>query len=184
MKFSKDQVQKIILSVILLIMLIVAYYSFLLKPLGIKSQAARLETDALATRVRDADRQINKTNQLRQEAAAASETLAYFVQNIPDGSPIAWFPLRMSSFFKRYNLENPAIRQLGTSPAGESLPHWSRLSWAIDIPNASFIDAGNAIAALENQELLMDVSKLNITVQDEDPEKQKLSLETNILLKQ
>ena len=183
-KLSKDQIQKIFLSSLLMIGLIYCYFTFLITPLG-KSEtqaAARIEElDGLLAKAHSA---VMRTRAVEEQARAAEETMAQANDMIPGGAPIAWFPPRMNAFFTRHNLKNVVIRSGGIGAAGEAgLKDFRVGEWTLEIPQASINQLGIALAGLENEEKLMEITRIGIATQADAPEKQHISLNVVTLLK-
>ncbi len=183
-KLSKDQIQKIFLSTLLMIGLIYCYFTFLITPLG-KSDvqaAARIEDlDAKIARARTA---VVRARSVEEQARTAADTVAQANDMIPEGAPIAWFPPRMNAFFTRHNLRNVGIHGGGSSNAADpALKDFHGSEWTFEVPQASINQLGIVLAGLENEEKLMEITRLSISTQADAPEKQHASLTVNTLLK-
>ncbi len=183
-KLSKDQIQKISLSALLMVVLIYCYFNFLLDPLN------KAETKATA-RIAELDKKLEKARTLvkrgkaiQEETVAADETLAQINDRIPDGAPIAWFPPRMRAFFDRHNVKDSATRG-GTleTPSDPNLTGFRNATWTIDVPQAGFDQFGIALAGLENENILLEVTHLQINTQPDNLEKQRVSMNVITLLK-
>jgi hypothetical protein len=66
----------------------------------------------------------------------------------------------------------------------KELPGFRRISWGIDIPKVEFATLGQAVAALENEEPLLEISTLQIDASRDDVEAQHAVLTVNNLVKQ
>ena len=183
-KFSKDQIQKMILSGILMVGLIYCYFTFLIFPLGKSdvSNAAGIAT--LEEQIGKAQSEIKRSKSMQEQARNAEETLAQVNDMIPDGAPIAWFPPRIHAFFERHNLKGVVVRPGSVDGAADPAMRTLRnADWTIDMPQASITPLGIALAGLENEEKLLEITKLQITTLADSPEKQHVSMNVTTILK-
>lgn len=183
-KLSKDQIQKISLSSLMMIVLVYCYFNFLLGPLNSSEAKATL-------RIADLDKQIEKARSLvrrgkaiQEQSTSADEMLAQINDRIPDGAPIAWFPPKMRAFFDRHNVKDSATRG-GTleTPADPNLTGFKNATWSIDVPQVGFDQFGIALAGLENENILLEITHLQINTQPDNLEKQRVSMNVITLLK-
>ncbi len=183
-KLSKDQIQKIFLSSLLMIGLIYCYFTFLITPLGKAETSAAARVEELNGQLTKARSTVLRSRAVEDQARASEETMAQANDMIPEGAPIAWFPPRMNAFFTRHNLKNVVIRSGGVGPAAEpALKDFHSGEWTLELPQAGINQLGIALAGLENEEKLMEVTRLAITTQADAPEKQHVSLSVVTLLK-
>ena len=90
----------------------------------------------------------------------------------------------MAEFFKKQGIEKAPTRMNGELPDKE-LPGFRRLAWGVDLPKVEFVHVcAKAIAALENEEPLLEISTLQIDASREDVETQRALLTVNNLVKQ
>ena len=115
-KFSKDQIQKMALSVIGFFILLYVYFSFFLGPLN-RSRNSMLVTIAdLQGKMASSKNDLLKVKNLEQQASDATTRFAALKALSPEGAPIAWFPPRIKSFFANQNIDKANVR-LDTSEA-------------------------------------------------------------------
>ena len=183
MKVGKDEIQKIGLGVLLLLGLIYGYFSFLLTPLKQRQAAAQKSIKALVPEIATARTQIRTTQTLEEKAPAAQAIVAQVNAMIPEGSPVAWFPPRLGEFFKSHGIEKATTR-LNNEISEKQLPGFRRLSWGVDLPKVDFVRFGRALADLENQEPLLEVSSLQIETGREDVQSQRALLTVNNIVTQ
>ena len=183
-KLSKDQLQKIFLSSLLMIGLIYCYFTFLIAPLGKSVTDAAARTEELNGNLAKARSELMRSKSVEEQARAATETMAQANDMIPEGAPIAWFPPRMTAFFNRHNLKNVGVKGGGASPVGDpGLKDFRNGDWTLELPQASINQLGIALAGLENEEKLMEITRLAISTQADAPEKQHASINVVTLLK-
>ena len=183
-KLSKDQIQKIALSSLMMIGLIYCYFTFLITPLGKGEVKAAQRMDKLNADIAKARSSITRSRNVADQALTAEETVAQANDMIPEGAPIAWFPPRMNAFFARHNLKNVAVRSGGIATAGDpGLQNFRNGDWTIELPQASVAQLGSALAALENEEKLLEITRLQVSTQTDAPEKQHISMNATTLLK-
>jgi hypothetical protein len=183
MKFSKDQQQKIFLSGLLMAGLIYCYFTFLISP---ASQADTANGDKIAEldkKLADAQTAILRSRNIAQQARSAEETLAQVNDLIPEGSAIAWFPPRMRAYFDRQNLKDSVVRPVGEATNEPAMGDLKSRKWTIDIPQSGFNQLGIALAGLENDEKLLEITSLQINAQPENPEKQHVAMTVVTLIK-
>ena len=118
-KLSKDQIQKIFLSGLLMVGLIYCYFTFLITPLGKSETNAAARIEALNGELSKARSAVLRSRTVEEQARTAGETMAQASDMIPEGAPIAWFPPRMTAFFTRHNLKNVVNRNGGIGPAAD-----------------------------------------------------------------
>lgn len=183
MKLNKDQIQKVSLSSLLFAFVLYGYFSFLLAPLSRKAELAEKEMADMRPKILDAKKQLNATMALEQRAPAEEDILASITSNIPAGSPIAWFPPMMSDFFKRQGVKEVSVRLTRDADAGADLPGFRSLSWVVDVSAVQYAQFGVALAALENEMPLVQITKLDMAPSDIDVETQNVTLILNNLVK-
>jgi hypothetical protein len=176
-KFSKDQIQKMVLSVIGFFILLYVYFSFFLGPLN-RSRDSMLATIAdLQNKMASSKNDLLKVKNLEQQASAATSRFAALKALSPEGAPIAWFPPRIKSFLSDQQIDKANVR-LDTSEtfSQPELSGWINNLWTIDIPETDFATLGAAIAKLENTEPLISVTKLSIHASAAEPEYQQVTM--------
>jgi hypothetical protein len=176
-KLSKDQIQKIALSVFGFIALVYVYLNFFLAPLA-KSRATMQKTIAdVQAKIEASKTEIPKADNLEKQATAATTRYAGLQALSPEGAPIAWFPPRMKLFFANQQIDKTTVKldSSGAFPQTQ-LANWLRYSWQIDLPQTEFAVAGKAIAQLENSEPLLSVSRVTLRAGTDNPQYQQVSL--------
>ena len=176
-KFTKDQIQKMVLSAIGFIALLYVYSTFFLGPLNASRAAAEARIADLQRKIASSKSELIKVNNLEQQATTATSRFAAFKALSPEGAPIAWFPPRMKQFFSNQDIEKTTARLESNGPFKQpELDEWQRYTWQIELPQTDFATAGKAIAQLENSEPLLTVTKLSIKADASDPQFQQVNL--------
>jgi hypothetical protein len=183
MKLNKDEIQKLGLGVLLLIGVLYSYFDLLLGPLSKRQAATRQSIVALGPAITDARAQIEKTRQLEANAPAVMLTVRQVDAMIPEGSPVAWFPTRMTEFFKKQGIDKALTRMNAELPDKE-LQGFRKLVWGVDLPKVEFVPFAQAVAALENEEPLLEITAVQIDASREDVEAQHALLTVSNLVKQ
>jgi hypothetical protein len=181
MRLEPEQLKKGGIVLGSLIVLLYVYFAFLLGPLqetGLKDSTG-IET--LGPQITDATVQMGKTADLEKHAPEATAYLTALRNSIPDGAPIAWFPPKMTQFFKRHGIEKSSTHMATEAP--DSTPGFCRIVWSIDVPKVDFNTLGLAICALENEEPLMTVISIAIDATREDAQNQHVTLTVSTLVK-
>jgi len=176
-KLNKDQIQKIVLSVIGFIGLIYCYFNFFLGPLN-KSRASMMVTIAdLQAKTASSKAEMKKTANLEIQAKEATGRYETLKATTAEGAPIAWFPPKMRAFFSDQGI-NKVTARLDSSAdfKQKELADWIKNTWAIDLPQSEYGDLGNAIAELENSEPLLTIQHVVIHAVPDDPQYQQVSL--------
>ena len=183
-KLNKDQKQKIFLSGLLMIALVYCYFSFLITPLGKGDVSAAANIEALDAKIAKAKSTLKRGKSVQDQARAAEETLAQVGDLIPEGAPIAWFPPRIHAFFDRHAIKGSVVHPGALNSAPDPTMHNFRTAdWTIDLPQVGIAPLGIAVAGLENEEKLLEITRLQISTPADSPEKQHVSLNITTLLK-
>ncbi len=181
MKMSKDEIQKLVLSGILLIGLMYVYFSMVLGPLKSKQAAIQEEIEELEPKIASASEQIRRTRNLEAKAVELTDELSKISGMIPVGAPIAWFPPLLEEFFEKRGIEDPTVRLAGDAEPLK-LDGFKSLRWIVDLPEVSYKQLGTAMAAFENEEPLVRADRLQVATNEQGPETQHVSLTvTNIV---
>lgn len=179
-KFSKDEIQKLVLSAIGFIGLIYVYFSFFLGPLNTSRAAAERRTADLQTKIASSKTEMMKASNLEQQAVAATTRFSAMKTLSPEGAPIAWFPPRMKLFFANQQVEKSTVRLDSNGPFKQpELAEWQKYTWQIELPQTDFATAGKAIAQLENGEPLLNITRLSMKADANDPQFQQVNLTAN-----
>jgi hypothetical protein len=176
-KLSKDQIQKLFLSAVGFIVLIYVYFSFFLGPLSTSRDSALAQIDDLQGKVANSKNELTKTAKLEKQAETATTRFAALKALSPEGAPIAWFPPRIKTFFANQDIDKASARLESNGAYKEAdLANWTRYGWVIELPQAEFSTLGRAVAALENGEPLLSITRINIKALSEDPQFQQVTL--------
>ena len=176
-KLSRDQIQKLMLSIMGLIALVYVYFSFFLGPLNTSRDSMQGQIADLQGKIAGSKTELSKTANLEKQAEAATKRFAALKALSPEGAPIAWFPPRMKAFFANQDVDKATAR-LETSAAFKEadLASWMRYNWVIELPQADFSTLGKAVAALENSEPLLSINRISIKALPDDPQFQQITL--------
>jgi hypothetical protein len=177
LKLSKDQIQKMGLSGIGFFVLIYVYFSFFLGPLNSSRDSMLVTTTDLQRKMAGSKNEMMKATNLERQASNATTRFAALKTLSQEGAPIAWFPPRMKAFFANQEIDKATARLEGSALYKEpELSSWMRYNWLIDLPQADFSTLGTAVAALENTEPLLSITKITIRALPDDPQFQQVSL--------
>jgi hypothetical protein len=179
-KLSKDQIQKLLLSTVGFVVLIYVYFSFFLGPLNRSRDTMLGQIDELQGKVASSKSEMTKTSNLEKQADASTKRFAALKALSPEGAPIAWFPPRMKTFFANQEIDKATARLESSVAYKETdLANWMRYNWLLELPQADFSTLGKAIAALENAEPLLSITRISIRALPEDPQFQQVTLSTS-----
>jgi hypothetical protein len=176
-KLSKDQIKKLMLSAMGFVVLVYVYFSFFLGPLNGSRDTMLGQIDEFQGKVANSKSELTKTAKLEKQAETATTRFAALKALSPEGAPIAWFPPRMKAFFANQEIDKATAR-LETSAAFKEtdLASWMRYNWLLELPQADFATLGKAVAALENSEPLLSITRISIKALPEDPQFQQITL--------
>jgi hypothetical protein len=183
MKLGKEEIQKIVLGILLFFGLIYGYFDLLLGPLLARQEAYEKSIKGLGPATAAANAQITRTKQMEKEAPGVAMVVYQVNAMIPPGSPVAWFPTRMADFFKHRGIDKVTTR-LNSESADKRYGGYRKLTWGIDVPRVGFVQFAGAIAALENEEPLIEITSVQIDAGREDVEMQHALVTVNNLVKQ
>jgi hypothetical protein len=176
-KLSKDQIKKLLLSAMGFVVLVYVYFSFFLGPLNSSRDSTLAQIDELQGKVANSKNELSKTAKLEKQAETATGRFAALKALSPEGAPIAWFPPRIKTFFANQEIDKASARLESSAGYKESdLANWMRYNWIIELPQADYPALGKAVAALENSEPLLSITRISIKALPEDPQFQQVTL--------
>jgi len=176
-KLTKDQIQKLGLSAIGFVVLIYVYFTFFLGPLNDSRDTMLATITDVQGKMASSKNEMMKTANLEKQASNATSRFAALKGLSQEGAPIAWFPPRMKTFFVNQQIDKASARLEGNAAFKEpDLASWMRYNWLIELPQADFSTLGTAVAALENTEPLLSITKITIHALPDDPQFQQISL--------
>jgi len=185
MNLSKEQIKKIGLCAVFACIALYGYFSVLLGPLSLREDNAKKAMVKLEPQLKDAKTQLNRTRAIEEgdvNAPAARELLEVMNRSIPAGASVAWFPQRLSEFFKRQGIEKATYR-LTTETPDPNLAGFKASTWSLDLPEVGFASLAVAIAGLENQEGLAQIKTIQIEAEPVNAEFQRARLILTTLVK-
>jgi hypothetical protein len=176
-KLSKDQIKKLMLSAMGFVVLVYVYFSFFLGPLNRSRDTMLAEIDELQGKVASSKSEMTRASNLEKQADASTKRFAALKALTPEGAPIAWFPPRMKTFFANLEIDRVTARLENSSTYKETdLANWMRYNWLLDLPQTDFSTLGKAVAALENTEPLLSITRISIKALPEDPQFQQVTI--------
>jgi hypothetical protein len=176
-KLSKDQIKKLMLSAMGFVVLVYVYFSFFLGPLNSSRDTMLGQIDEFQGKVINSKNELTKTSKLEKQAETATTRFAALKALSPEGAPIAWFPPRMKTFFANQEIDKATARLETSAVFKETdLANWMRYNWLLELPQADFATLGKAVAALENSEPLLSITRISIKALPEDPQFQQVTL--------
>ena len=174
---SKDQIKKLMLSAMGFVVLVYVYFSFFLGPLNNSRDTMLGQISELQGKVANSKNELTKTAKLEKQAETATNRFAALKALSPEGAPIAWFPPRMKTFFANQEIDKATARLENSNAYKETdLANWMRYNWVIELPQADFSSLGRAVAALENAEPLLSITRVSIKALPDDPQFQQVTM--------
>ena len=183
MKLDKEQIQKLVLGVLLMFGLLYVYFDLLLGPVNGGRKVATDNLDGLVPQLATANAQVTKTKTMEEHSPEAIRLVKQVEAMIPDGAPVAWFPPKLSDYFKKHRIDKVTAR-MNNESIDKNYVGYRRVNWGVDLPKVDFISLAAAIAELENQEPLLEIQSLDIEAGREEAQMQHATLNLNILVRQ
>jgi hypothetical protein len=147
-RLSKDQIQKVSLTLVGFVILLYVYFSFFLGPLNRSRNAMMAKIADKRAKVNSSQANLAKTSKLEQQAKTATARFSALKALNPEGAAIAWFPPRMKLFFANQQVDKASARMENSSAFKQpELASWMKYMWLIEIPQADYGRLGKAIAA-------------------------------------
>src|SRR5256714_11005379 len=132
-KLSKDQIQKLLLSMMGFFVLVYVYFSFFLGPMNGSRDATLAQINELQDKVANSKNELSKTAKLEKQAETATNRFAALKGLSPEGAPIAWFPPRIKTFFANQEIDKATARlESGAAYKESDLARWIRCAWIIE----------------------------------------------------
>lgn len=183
MKLGKDEIQKIVLGALMLAGLLYCYFVMLLGPLGTSKEANQKKAEEFRAKITAAKKELKLAKDVEDSAPQHALVLKQINALIPDGAPVAWFPVRVTDLFKQFGLDRTSTRVTQESPEKE-LAGYKRLTWGVEINKADFMPVAEAVATFENTELLAEISAVQIETTLDSIGTQRVLLTVNNIVKQ
>jgi len=183
MKLNKDQTQKIALGVLMMLGVIYSYFDFLLLPIQKGCNVAINNTSGLEPQIEAAKGQIAKTQTIETQSPAALHIVKQVDAMIPEGAPVAWFPPKLSDFFKKNGIDKVTAR-VNNEVQDKDYVGYRRVNWGVELPRVDFISFAAAISDLENEEPLLEIQSIDIEAGRDEAQKQRATLILNNLVRQ
>ena len=175
MKLGKEEIQKIVLGILLLIALLYGYFEVLLGPLKKQRTMSQQRITELTTKLSETRGQIRRGQELEASVPEATKAVSQVKAMIPEGAPVAWFPPQIAEHFKREGVNKGVVRMAGEQ-ADKDLPGFRRMTWTVDFAQVDFVPFAEALADFENNEPLAEVASMQMEAGNPDVEFQKASM--------
>ena len=185
-RLTKDQIQKLLLTMVGFVILMYVYFSFFLGPLNRSRDSMLSKIKDKQSKMDSSQENLGKATKLEAQAKTATTRFAALKALNPEGAAIAWFPPRIKTFFANQQIDKAVARLENNSAFKQpELATWMKYSWLIDIPQADYGKLGKAIAELENTEPLLALNRVSIKTITDQPEFQVVVLSaTTVIEKQ
>jgi hypothetical protein len=183
MKLTKDQTQKIALGALMMIGVVYSYFDFLLGPIQRGRDVANTNSDGLEPQIAAANGQIARVATIEGQSPEAMRIVKQVEAMIPEGSPVAWFPPRLSEFFKKKGIDKVTAR-VNNDSLDKDYVGYRRVNWGVELPRVDFMSFAAAIAELENEEMLLEIQSLDIEAGRDEAQMQRANLVLSNLVRQ
>lgn len=185
MKFSKNEIQKIVLAIMGFLFVLYAYFQFLLNPMIDSAERSSLDLAKLTPKMEEAKKQFKNTQAAAYEVPEKKKLVDALRAGLPERSPLSWFPGKITEHLSRLGVENidkvKIRQQTGDSRLYFDMFH--QCIWNIDVPYITYAQFGKFIEGIDNDELLLTVSRITFTINSDNPEAHHLVLELTSLVK-
>lgn len=159
-------------------------YGRMITPLGKKAVESQREITLLKQRIEGAQKTISETWALEQGTSKASGELHLILSNIPQGSPMVWFPERMKTHFGIAGLAG-AVTRLNTALDEPDLPDFERTYWAVELPveksSKGFRASCLAVTEIEKRDPSIRVLDVEIRKDANNPTRNLMVMNVSIL---
>jgi hypothetical protein len=185
MKVSKENVQKIILGAIVCAGFLYYYTAQMLDPLTVREKVLTGQIRDLEAKIRDGRSKIAQARVVQGTEATKDEAqTAYAImqEKIPSAQPIAWLPTRLGELFKARGLAKQNYH-CETSGSNTGIPGFHSSTWVVDFPAAPFSEFGSAVAGLENEDGLSQITKFQVSATSKDPQNHHAQFTFSTLVK-
>ena len=183
MKLGKEEIQKIFLSVLLLIGLLYCYFTMLLGPLSKQMENATSTVGDLSPKIASAQATIRDAGAHEKDAPLYAATVDQIKALIPDGAPIAWLPPAATDFVKKRGIDKFRVSIGGETP-DKDLTGFRRVDLTIDFAQIEVAQLGHFIAELENECPLWQITGVQLNALRENPQYQTAKLSLSVLVKE
>jgi len=159
-----ESTKRYVLIAIAVVLAFYVYFSILLGPLANKEATARKEIDRLTPLISKAESLIARTKAIAESdtnAARAKVLHEIIGSTIPGGSSVVWLPERLEQCFKPHGVTRITSR-LANEAADPQFADYKRSEWDVEIAKVTLDSLGQALADLENQEGLAQITQLQI----------------------
>jgi hypothetical protein len=173
MKIEKAESQKIVLGGLLLGGLFYCYLVFLLGPLRAWEGRISGMSVEMEHQLQDAKEKVSRGELARREQPAVQLILDQVRAMIPEGAPVAWFPSQINAMLRQQIIPKSTVRMISEAPE-KGLDAYARTLWAVEIPRAEFLPLVRAVADLENQQPLAEISGLTVEANRDEPEQHRV----------
>jgi hypothetical protein len=180
-QLQREEIQKIVLGGLMLVVLIYFYFFVILKGMANTEKGVRKFIEEIQPKVEAAKRELTRVTSLQAQMPAAIQVKDAVGAMIPEGAPMAWFPPRMAAFMKRHGIDRCTTR-LNNELKEQSMPGYKRLTWTVELPRVEFIPLAIALAGLENEEPLVEITNIQIEATRDDPQFQRVLMSVSNLV--
>jgi len=182
-KLNSDQIKKLALSVMGFVFLLYVYFTFFLGPLNKSHQATEAAIADRQHKIDTSKGELSEATNLERQARDATGRFSALKALSPEGAPIAWFPPRIKSLFADQKIDKAVARlENATSPKEAELAGWTKYNWLIELPRTDYASLGQAVAALENTEPLLCITKLSIHPVPDQPQFQQVAIAASTVI--
>lgn len=182
---NKEQIQKFVLIGLFAGGGIYAYFDFLLGPLNRRETSSAAEIRKLEPLIREAQIRIKRTRTIEESdpyATAAGVVFDLMEAKIPKEASVAWLPQRMDAYFSSAGFDKGSFRQ-EEEKQDTIAPLYKRSAWEVEFTKGDFFKLGKALAAMENGEGLLQVTRLKVETTPTDPARQRVLVGFQTLVK-
>jgi hypothetical protein len=181
LQLQKEEIQKIVLGGIMLVVLLYTYFFVILTGLTKAEALAKKTLLELQPKIDASQKDIMALKALKEKKPAAQQTGDAVDALIPEGAPMAWFPPRIADFMKRHGVSHCTTR-LTNEIKEQGIPGYKRLTWTVELPQVEFIPLSIALAGLENEEPLLEITTIQIEATRNDPQFQRVLMTVSNLV--
>lgn len=174
---DKEQIQKIVIAVIGVIVAYYVCFSMIIWPAQMKMESNAKAVEKLQKEIRTAEGKINQVKLAENEQDANGKMVEYFKSLMPNEPPKTFYPPEINKIFKDQNVQisQPLVSSI---PANFSdiTGDFARYGWVFGIGEITYHDFGRLQAEIENKNSLWEFAEIEITANPTSEEKHSVKM--------
>ncbi len=173
---DQEKIKRIFLALLLALAGLYITYLVLIEPKRSEINRALQQIEELQGNLRKGRGMRQAVETFEKQLSERETLINEFFANQQKGSPLAWVPPQIESFFARQGLKAVVKADGEPKMLDATMPNLLAYGWSVDLVAVDFIKLGTAIAAFENSYPLAQINSLRITPSSQSPSLQTCNL--------